>query len=139
MENGWFLHPNKETKEQFVDRVQKLTSWVWGLHEEGPSTVVLVMHGFLMSTLLNKLLLGTDRACIFIHYNTGVTHVQLTDVSGRFFATTQYQNRTDHLATTPSSGSGDDETRSISSNSTVDELHTGSDLINDSWIKIFKD
>jgi broad specificity phosphatase PhoE len=150
METGWYPRANKETREEFHCRVGGLAEWVWELvgrtsvaagsveEGEGSNQVVLVAHGHLITTLMNYLLFGVPQACLFVHHNTGVTHLQLTVLGDhdQRVGVVQSCNQTDHLhspqplataALCSSDGSGNK----------VVSLRSGNELVKDRWAKIF--
>lgn len=84
------------------------------------STYVFVLHGYLLTTLINQLLYLKPSSCVLIHNNTGITHIELVKFqSGNRGSVLQYFNSLPHLH-----GRKD--------------LLTGNDLIRDQWIKIFQ-
>jgi hypothetical protein len=86
------------------------------------NTVVLVCHGHVITTLMNLFLFNTHRACIFPHYNTGITTLQLAIApSGKRIGSLQSSNVVPHLQH-------------------KDEyLKSGNLLVTDQWIKIFRE
>jgi hypothetical protein len=86
------------------------------------NTVVLVCHGHVITTLMNLFLFNTHRACIFPHYNTGITTLQLAIApSGKRIGSLQSSNAVPHLQH-------------------KDEyLKSGNLLVTDQWIKIFRE
>lgn len=82
MEQGWFHGRSKEeTTEEFMARMDRLAAWVCAQRHN----LVLVVHGNLMSGLLNRLVLGSEgnssgnMGGLYMHYNTAFSHLQLFD------------------------------------------------------------
>ena len=112
MENGWFTLPHKETRHQFKDRAEKVTEWLWQLHEQSEqergfkSGVFLSIHGNLIQSIIANLV--KSDSMMLTHDNTGYAHVQLwssADGKTRIPAII-YTNRVDHLREHPDLVSG---------------------------------
>ena len=79
MENGWYNRTTKETDEEFDSRAIDVANWLWAEARKitTPTTYLLVIHGNLMSAILNALSTGSPRNALFLHSNTALSHVQL--------------------------------------------------------------
>jgi broad specificity phosphatase PhoE len=132
MENGWYSqHSGKkysESVEEFNSRIDSVVNWIRNLHDLPIverniedvkfKNVIMVIHGLLLNGILNRLMNCKD--CLVTHYNTGHTHVQLITQSNLdFLVVLKYMNRCDHLLP----------------DITQDNLFTGNDTIDDSWLK----
>lgn len=104
MEQGWYHNkPKQETHAEFIDRMDRIAGWLFALQRN----VILVMHGNLMSGIINRLIQGSTGnapgdGCLFIHHNTAYTHVQVFTEplpAGRVarISTIQGVNLSDHL------------------------------------------
>lgn len=149
MSNGWYHYPHRETRLEFEKRAIELSHWILSLLDNEPSisdlnssspslspssspdssfqvplsqsssTHIFVLHGYLLTTIINQLLFSKPSACVLIHNNTGITHLELVKLnSGSYGSSLQYLNSLPHL-----------QGRS--------DLLTGNDLIRDQWVKIF--
>jgi broad specificity phosphatase PhoE len=137
MADGWYHHPHRETRNEFEERSLHLSNWIWSLLTSQPlldspsalppvstSTAVLVIHGYLLSALLNQILFKRPDSCVFIHSNTGITHLELMQFqSGDVACTVKFQNSLPHLTRGGIAG---------------EVLRSGDDLVLDQWIKIFQ-
>lgn len=128
MELGWFYgRPKEETAEDFMWRMDRLAAWL-RLQRQN---ILLVVHGNLMSGLINRLVLGSEgnssgnMGGLYMHYNTAFSHLQLyrepislTDRSSPCVPIVAIQgvNRIDHLV-----GS--------------DELLSGNRVHDDHWVQ----
>lgn len=157
MEAGWYDKPLKETKDEFNIRVGGIAEWLWGLVEEtnvdvdseeekrGSNQAVLVVHGHLITTLMNYLLFKEPKSCLFVHHNTGITHIQLTVLNGKDrVGAVQYSNNTDHLHSPhPLSAAGQcTYGRSYDDSGSNggwkgQSLRSGNELVVDRWVSIF--
>ena len=102
MDNGWFAgRTHQETTQEFIQRMDRIAEWLF----EMESNVVLVIHGNLMNGLINRLVLGsagnqggTNKGGLYIHNNTGFSHIQIyKDDGGARITCVQGVNRIDHL------------------------------------------
>jgi broad specificity phosphatase PhoE len=132
MANGWYHHPHRETRMEFEARAIHLADWIRSLLTSQPhlpsqqitstATAVFVLHGYLLTALLNQILFSKPNACVFIHHNTGMTHLEFLEFKSRAVGcSVKYQNAIPHLL---SKGRED--------------LKSGDDLVRDQWIKIFQ-
>jgi transcriptional regulator of NAD metabolism len=129
MESGWFKLARSENCEEFNHRSDEIVSWLHDLQKvsvkdrvigetKGVDTVILVIHGNLMSAIINRLMRSNQ---IIVHKNTAYSHVQLvTAPAGKHVTALKFLNRADHL-----SAPGDVH------------LQTGDDIIRDSWLHEF--
>lgn len=135
MKNGWYHQPHRETRVEFENRATELTEWIWSLLKSQPSlsalpatspssstpTYVLVLHGYLLTTVLNLLMFSKPTACVIVHNNTGITHLELVQFeSGLFGSVVQFMNHLPHLQ---------NQHR---------DFMTGNELVRDQWVKIFQ-
>lgn len=131
MEDGWYHHPHRETRMEFEARAIHLSDWIWSLLFSQPqlppqqitstSTAVFVLHGYLITAILNQILFSKPNACVFIHCNTGMTHLEFVEFkSGGVGCSVKYQNALPHLVGKEA------------------ELKSGDDLVRDQWIKILQ-
>lgn len=85
MEDGWYHSSKMETGPEFRDRTKRVVEWLWELHDHGNEkhliagapafkNLIVVAHGNLINAVLCGLIGG---AGLFVHSNTGYTHVQL--------------------------------------------------------------
>jgi broad specificity phosphatase PhoE len=104
MDKGWFAgRTSHETTQEFLQRMDRIAEWLF----ERQSDVILVIHGNLMNGLINRLLMGsagnqgqggTNKGGLYIHNNTGFSHIQIyKDDSGARVTCVQAINRVDHL------------------------------------------
>jgi len=109
MDEGWYHgRPSMETNDEFMTRMDRVAAWLRAQQQH----VVLVIHGNLISGLINRLVLGSEgnsagnMGGLFIHYNSAFTHLQLfveplsqTDLSSPKVPITSIlgTNRIDHL------------------------------------------
>lgn len=153
MENGWFHQPHRETRVEFEDRALQISKWIISLLESQPilpssssstsppdvssSTAVFVLHGYLLTTLINQLCYSqSNNSSIFIHANTGISHIELFQFkSGRVGTSIQYLNSTPHLQQVIHDQHS--EKRNDKS-STFQSIKSGNALYRDHWIKIFQ-
>ena len=147
MENGWYGKPEKETKMEFNSRVKGVAEWLWEQVEltnvdsssdeeqSGKNQIVLIVHGHFITTLMNYLLLNEPRACIFVHNNTGITHIQLTIMNNSRVGAVQFCNRIDHLLQSRNEVFGNNTI--IDDDDTGGHLKSGNELVKDRWAKIF--
>lgn len=121
MEEGWYHLPEMETSSQFIERAKRVSDWIWKLHDENISqnefrSKVIFCHGNLINVILNNL---TNSKCLFVHNNTGVSHIQLCTLkSGKKIVSLSSLNRVDHLM--------------IENNHS---LLSGANVIDDHWIQ----
>jgi len=79
MEEGWYRKSNMETSKEFMERMDRLATWVRAQRHN----TVLVIHGNLISGLINRLVLGSEgnslgnMGGLYVHCNTGFSHLQL--------------------------------------------------------------
>lgn len=129
MEEGWFHSPTMESGQEFRQRTARIVEWLWEVHAQGaekcilPGTpsfkhMVVVVHANLINAVLSGLL-GAEG--LFIHNNTGYTHVQLITAgpSHRRVAAIKSLNTVCPLFTP--------------------DLHTGGHLTDDRWIQEYVD
>lgn len=138
MVNGWYHHSHRETRQEFETRSLELSRWIWSLLDSQPSlsdsqklisnssslpstsTYVFVLHGYLLTTLINQLIFSQPSSFVLVHNNTGITHLELVQFqSGAYGSIIQSMNNLPHLHG-------------------HSHLLTGNDLINDQWVKIFQ-
>ena len=109
MEEGWYHGKSSmETSDEFMSRMDRIAAWLRVQQQH----VVLVIHGNLISGLINRLVLGSEgnsagnMGGLYIHFNTAFTHLQLfleplsqTDLSSPTVPITSIlgTNRVDHL------------------------------------------
>lgn len=108
MEDGWYHHPQKESAQQFLERAQDLTHYLWAAHGDsccGSEPLVLIAHGNVLRELISRLL---GVAAVVTHCNTGISHLQLWSNEGRRVASLQYANRVDHLTAEPATIAGNE-------------------------------
>ena len=79
MENGWYKRPLKESRSQYLNRVDDVIEWLWNsIAERSADSVdkglVVVAHSNLIGSLLCKLVGGSG---MLILCNTACAHVQL--------------------------------------------------------------
>lgn len=121
-EQGWYGKPKMETAREFDIRCLEIVDWIWALAEQSTEQpadgMILVIHGNLMSGVLNALLAGVTRRALYIHNNVGITHLKLLTNGTRKIPVLQSFNRVDYLP---------------------DSLHTGNHLSKDTWIQEFLD
>jgi len=79
MEDGWYYRKSSmETSKEFMERVDRLATWV-----TEQNNTVLIIHGNLISGLINRLVLGSEgnslgnMGGLYVHCNTGFSHVQI--------------------------------------------------------------
>lgn len=125
MENGYYKLDRKETKRQFLERSEKVSDWLWSLHDQSPEErgfktgAIITAHGNLIQAVITHLL-GARNLMMLTHDNTGFAHIQLwshEDGSNRLPAIL-YTNRVDHLRGNP-------------------ELIAGGAVFEDHWIQEF--
>jgi hypothetical protein len=131
MANGWYHHPHRETRMEFEARAIHLADWMWSLLSSQPvlpsheirstATAVFVLHGYLLTAILNQILFSKPNACVFIHANTGMTHLEFIEFkSGARGCSVKYQNALPHL------------------HGREADLKSGDDLVRDQWVKIYQ-
>lgn len=124
MEEGYYHHPRKETRRQFLARSQEVCNWLWTLHDQSAEErgfktgMIVIAHGNLIQSIISQLV--DSKNMMITHHNTGFAHVQLwsnEDGSGRLPAIL-FSNRVDHLHGHP-------------------ELIGGGAVVEDHWIQEF--
>lgn len=124
MESGWYKGTCKETDAEFDARAMDIVNHLWSLLCKGSSRgfkgVVIVVHGNVISAIINGLLTNQSRSGLFIHHNTGFSRLQLVydRTSNRRLAAVQTVNSVVHLESDPA-------------------LKSGSHMIDDHWIQEF--
>ena len=129
---------------EFDARTTDIVNWLWEHvhnhdHTLPPRTIILVVHGNLMSAVLNGLLFGNGvtRAGLFVHCSTGTSHVELVEFvdTGRRVACLQYLNHTPHLSSPlPGLGSGHNTHSEVSER---EQLRRGNAVFKDRWMHEF--
>lgn len=72
-EQGWFYgRAQRETKEEYVHRVEKVVEWIHALVESEYETIVFMTHGAFMARVVRALLSIPDEVWI-THANTAYT------------------------------------------------------------------
>lgn len=120
-EQGWYRKSKMESNPEFDARCLEIVEWIWMLAEKSDintTGVILVIHGNLMSGLLNALLAGSTRRALYIHNNVGITHIRLLTNGLRRIPVLQMFNKVDYLP---------------------EELRSGNHLSKDIWIQEFLD
>ena len=126
---------------EFDQRSNAVVEWLWGkvgecTSEHPTRSIVLVTHGNLMSAILNGLLFGdgVTRSGLFIHSNTGMSHLELVEVpeTKKRVCSMQYLNHTPHLELNPAQ-----QSLSSESDSSQKQLRTGHYLFKNRWIHEF--
>lgn len=183
MENGWYDRDHKETRDEFHARVSCITEWLWDnvttTHQkqtqpyDGSPTngIVLVAHGNVLSRILGDLLSIKERDVmdnLFLHLNTGVSHLTLhllpnslddgtiynqnnnnklltksqTNLYYKKRVVIHYLNRTDHLRMTHepiSIGVESPDIADTTADTTSRAKDSRKDICEDSWIESFLD
>lgn len=124
MDQGWYHgRPKEETTEEFMARMDRLAAWVRAQRHN----LVLVVHGNLMSGLLNRLVQSSagnssgNMGGLYMHFNTAFSHLQLFDeeispLQRVPIVAIQGINRVDHLVVS-------------------DALLSGSHVHDDHWVQ----
>lgn len=141
MENGWYLLPDRESHDAFLNRAATIVDWIWTtVHQNLASSevvdgveggLVLVTHGNLMNAMISSLLNGRDpvlcQGGLISHSNTGVTHMKLYRAKKNpllRFCNVQSMNRVDHLLATCDASDG-----------SANPLLSGNEPFKDHWVQ----
>lgn len=128
MENGWWYGKETKESEKCTDaRSFEIASGLWNklldqtTNSEAVKGVVIVSHGNILSGIVNCLVTQSKaaRSSMFIHENTGYTHVELyyDSLGGRKAVGMKTFNGTGHLSKAA--------------------LHSGGHTVRDFWIQDF--
>jgi len=112
MENGWYYgHDAEETNEEFKARSLRVVEWLFAMHADSVANasrrgIVLVIHGNLISAIINGLISKNSSVhqALFVHNNTGYTHLQLLVEGSHSVVSMQALNRVHHLLQQGESG-----------------------------------
>ena len=98
---GWYDRSQKEKSADYDARALEVARWIWFMQQDmlrsGHGALVLVTHGNIMSAIISTLFTGNPHAALFIHSNTGHTHIELFSKGDRNMAVCQSANKVTHL------------------------------------------